>query len=177
MDLTLVWVLGFLPLWVLGIVDHHGSRLVALEPLRWPTGGEVARVLECVLVREGPPARILTDRGSVFRAPPVQAALLEAGTKHVMTKPHHPWTNGRMERIFRTFKETLRPCFWIVRSRTQWARLCADFAVFYNDHRPHLAFGGRTPTEVHKGIVVVPAPSRATPTTFFDGRFYWWRFT
>lgn len=42
-DLTLVWVLGFLPIWVLGVVDYHGSRLVALERMRWwPTGAQIA---------------------------------------------------------------------------------------------------------------------------------------
>jgi transposase InsO family protein len=24
-----------------------------------------------------------------------------------LTKPRHPWTNGRIERLFRTFKETI----------------------------------------------------------------------
>jgi hypothetical protein len=38
-DLTLLWVLGFWPVWVMGIVDYCGSRVVAFERL---TGGIVA---------------------------------------------------------------------------------------------------------------------------------------
>lgn len=33
-DITLVWLLGSRPVWVQGVVDYHGSRLVALERLR-----------------------------------------------------------------------------------------------------------------------------------------------
>ena len=28
---TLVWVLGFIPAFILGVVDYHGSRLLAFE--------------------------------------------------------------------------------------------------------------------------------------------------
>lgn len=175
MDFTLVWVLGFLPLWVLGIVDYHGSRLVALEPLRWPTRAEVVRVFEKAIAREGAPKRILTDRDRVFQTSAVQAMLVAHGVEHTRTKAHHPWTNGRIERINRTFKSTIRECFWIVQSRAQWARLCADFVVFYNVHRPHLALGGLTPAEVDAGVTEPSGVAR--PTTFFDGRMPWWRFS
>lgn len=40
---------------------------------------------------------------------------------------------------------------WLVRSRAHLERVCADFAVFYNVHRPHQAYGGRTLEEVHLG--------------------------
>src|SRR5204862_2406165 len=39
MDLTIVWVLGFIPIWIFGAVDYYGSRVVAFERLRWPTSG------------------------------------------------------------------------------------------------------------------------------------------
>jgi transposase InsO family protein len=44
-DLTLVWLLGFWPVWVLGAVDYHGSRVVAFERLAWPTAHAVTQVL------------------------------------------------------------------------------------------------------------------------------------
>jgi transposase InsO family protein len=151
------------------------AGLVALEPLRWPTSAEVARALGAAFEREGSPQRILTDRGNVFGAPPLQELLARHGVEHSRTKPHHPWTNGRIERLFRTFKETIRPCFWLVKPG-QYAGICADFVEFYNDHRPHLAWGNRTPAEVHRGESR-PRLRLATPTTFFEGRLTWWRFT
>jgi transposase InsO family protein len=198
MDLTLVWLLGFVPVWLLGVVDYHGSRLVALEPLRWPSASAVVRVLEKAVAAEGAPARVLTDRGSVFRSEAFRAALEQHKVKHTLTKPHHPWTNGRIERLFRTFnfaslrrtslysgqqaglrtvrfKETVREHFWLVRSRREWAMICADFRVFHNEHRPHQSYGGVTPAEVHAGRS--EPPHGAIPVTFFGGRMRWWRFS
>lgn len=175
LDLTLVWVLGFLPLWVIGLVDYHGSRLIVLEPLRWPTTAEVLRVVDRAIEEHGAPRRVLTDRGSVFQSAPFRDAMAEYGIEHTLTKPHHPWTNGRIERLFRTFKETIREYFWIVGSKRQWVRLCADFRTFYNEHRPHQSFGGLTPAEVQAGR---RSPTGgATPTTFFEERMRWWRFS
>ena len=74
-DLTIVWVLGFIPAWILGIVDYHGTRLLAFERLRWPTSAHVARVLDTVVRDHGPPDRLLTDRAPVFRAATVEAVL------------------------------------------------------------------------------------------------------
>jgi transposase InsO family protein len=174
-DLTLLWILGFFPVWVLGAVDYYGSRLVLLEPLRWPTAAAVTRALERAFAEHGPPARILTDRGSVFRSERFAELLASHGVRHTLTRPCHPWTNGRIERIFRTLKETLRTCFWLLKSRAQIERACADFVNFHNACRPHSSYGGRTPDEVHEGRAAASGWSERV--TFFDGRLRWWRFT
>lgn len=174
-DLTVVWVLGFVPVWVLGVIDYQGSRLVALEPLRWPNTAAIVRVLERVVGEEGAPKRLLTDRDPIFRSSAFGAALARQGILHTLTRPHHPWTNGRIERLFRTFKETVRRHYWVVGSRGKWAGICAEFQVFYNEHRPHQAYGGLTPREVYEGR---REPRRALgSTTFFEGRMHWWRFS
>jgi transposase InsO family protein len=92
-DLTVVWILGFFPVSLLGIVDYHGTRLVALERLRWPTGAEVARVFERAFIGSGAPLRVLTDRGAVFGSPPVRAVFATKHVGHTTTWPAHPWTN------------------------------------------------------------------------------------
>ena len=99
------------------------------------------------------------------------------GTQHVLIKPSHAWTNGRIERLFGTFKATIfGHCdVWLLRSMRQLDRFCGDFAIFYNGHRPHAAYGGRTPDEVFFG-----RPKKLGCTeriTFFEGRLRWWRFT
>ncbi len=68
-----------------------------------------------------------------------------------------PSTNGKVERLFRTFKRwwrgALLPWGWPGLS----ARL-EDFRGWFNNHRPHSALGGRTPIEAwcHE---VLPEPS------------------
>ena len=116
----------------------------------------------------------MTDRGSVFPSKMFEASLLNHGVEHTLTRPCHPWTNGCIERPFRNFKETVRQCFWLVRSPSQWATTCADFMVFYNNHRPHGAFGGRTPAEVYLGRAA--RPGSLGIVHFFEGRLRWWRF-
>ena len=177
-DLTLVWMLGVVPVWLLGIVDYHGSRLLTLERMRgWPTAAQIAAAIERTVTVHGAPERLLTDRAAILRAPVVEAALAAHGTQHVLIKPSHAWTNGRIERLFGSFEATIfGHCdVWLLRSMRQLDRFCGDFAIFYNGHRPHAAYGGRTPDEVFFG-----RPKKLGCTeriTFFEGRLRWWRFT
>jgi transposase InsO family protein len=177
-DLTLVWVLGIVPVWLFGVVEYHGSRLVCFERMQgWPTAVQVAAAFERAVGEHGAPARLLTDRAPIFRAEAFARALEAHGTKHARIKPCHAWTNGRIERVFRTFKETVfRDCgLWLFRSTAQIDRFCADFLVFYNGHRGHSAYRGRTPDEVHAGRD--PTTGCTERIAFFDGRLLWWRFT
>jgi transposase InsO family protein len=173
-DLTLVWVLGFFPVWVLGAVDYHGSRLVVLERVRWPSSAEVVRVLEAAFARHSVPERLLSDRGPAFTSGAFAVLMAEHGIRHVLIRPAHPWTNGRIERMFRTFKETVFGCIWLFASRRQVERYCADFLLWYNRDRPHSSWGGRTPDEVFSGRPMQRRPLGRV--AYFDGHLRWWRF-
>ena len=176
-DLTLVWVLAIIPVWIFGVVDYHGSRLVAFERiLGWPNAAEVATALERAVQKYGAPERVLTDRAPLFRAPAVQAVLGQHGVKHSLIRPCHAWTNGRIERIFKSFKETVfgHLGLWLFKSVAEVDRYCTDFLLFYNRDRPNEAFDGRTPDEVYFGrrktLRVLERVS------YFDGRLHWYRF-
>jgi putative transposase len=174
MDLTLVWVLGVFPVWLLGIVDYHGSRLVALERVSWPRGGAIVDVLERALAAHGRPARVLTDNGPAFTGAVFTSALERLGIQRSRTRPAHPWTNGRIERLFSTFKQAVRRALWLFSGTAQVDRFCDDFLRFYNRDRPHSTWGGRTPDEVWFG-----RKKRLRPlgrVTYFDGALEWWRF-
>ena len=173
-DITLLWVLGIFPVWVLGLIDYQGSQLVALERLRWPTSAEAARVLSKAVARHGVPSRVLTDNGGAFIGPEWTAFLAANNIRHTRIRPGHAWTNGRIERLFRTMKETFRAAIWLFADTAQVDRFCADFLVFYNRDRPHSAWKGMTPDEAaygrkkrrgHRGRV-----------EYFDGHLHWWRF-
>jgi len=173
-DLALVWVLGFVPVWLLGVVDYHGSRLMALELLRTPSSAEVVRVLDRVMAQAGAPERLLSDRAPIFRSEDFENLLARFGVRHVLIRPCHAWTNGRIERIWRTFRDVVRRHFWLIASRAQLDRICADFLDWYNRCRPHSSFGGRTPDEVYFGRPMLAASHQVV--TFFDGRMPWLRF-
>ena len=173
MDLTLVWLLGFSPVGLLGIVDYHGSRVMTLERLTAPTAGHVRAALERAFDRHGVPERVLTDNGSVFKAALVEELLAARGVEHTFTRPAHPWTNGRIERLFRTFKSTVFAHLWLFASLGEIDRCCRDFVLFYNRDRPHSRFGDRTPDEVYFGLPAAPHPLGRT--TYFDGHLRWYR--
>ncbi len=176
LDLTLVWVLAIVPVWLLGIVDYHGSRLLTLQRIKcWPTAQQIAGVLETTIDTYGAPERILTDRAPILRAEVVELLLARHGTRHQLIKPCHAWTNGRIERIFRTFKDTVfrHAGLWLLSSFGQIDRFCADFLLFYNQGRPHSAYRGSTPDEIFFGRNQQPASGRVS---YFDGRLHCYRF-
>jgi transposase InsO family protein len=170
LDLTLVRS-GGLPVWLLAVVDACGSYLVALRPVPLPSSSAIAQCLADIFRTTPPPRRVLTDCGREFRRD-VSKLLAAHGIRHTRTQPYHPWTNGRVERIFRTLKTLLRD--HAITPLTGWPDLCEELRTFYNVHRPHQSFGNRTPHEVYHGFPPTPAPAYAK-TTFFGGRMPWFR--
>ena len=52
-DFTLVWRLGLFPIWVIGVVDYQGSRIIALERIPQRTAEHAIAVLRNAFEREG----------------------------------------------------------------------------------------------------------------------------
>ena len=131
-------------------------------------------MLRSSFAREGVPERLLSDNGPQFTSEEFSSFLQQHGVTHTRTRPWHSWTNGRIERLFRTFKQTLFGLVWFVRGEAQLDRFCVDFRNFYNRDRPHSAWGGRTPDEVWFGRKRRARPFEAI--TYFDGLMPWYRF-
>ncbi len=172
-DLTLVWILGVFPVWLLGVVDYHGSRLLLLQPVA-PTSASVVAQLSALFLEVGVPSRILTDNGSQFAAHELEQFLALHHVEHTFIRPAHPWTNGRIERLFRTFKETQRRFARVFVSRRHLTRFCADFMSYYNRCRCHSSCWGFTPDEVFSGK---PAAAPLGELVLFDGMLTADRFT
>jgi transposase InsO family protein len=66
--------------------------------------------------------------------------------EHRLTKPNHPWTNGQVERINRTIKETSVKRF-DYESHEQLRVHLADFMAAYNFARRLKTLSGLTPYE------------------------------
>ena len=174
LDLTLVWLLGFFPVWIVGVVDYHGSQLVGLRRVVWPTSVTVIQVLDEIFQQQDKPVRLLTDNAPILCSAAFEAFLAERGVGHSRIRPGHAWTNGRIERLFRTFKETVFRYTWVFVSLRQIDRWCADFTTFYNRDRPHSSYGGLTPDEVAAGIKEESLAGGRV--TYFDGRMKWYAF-
>jgi putative transposase len=159
LDYTVVKWCGVWPIYLLGIVDYCGSRLVMVQRLR-PTTEHLCRALDEAFSKLGTPARMMSDNGSQFTLHVFQAFLQQRGVAHTRTKPAHPWTNGRIERLFRTLKQEQRRYHRIFLSMRQIDGFCDEFYRFYNFCRPHSSFGAQTPSEAFTGKRFVGTPKK-----------------
>lgn len=66
-----------------------------------------AWILKNVLGPYGRPLQIRSDQGNEF-AGVFSQFLKDNNIKHVQSRPHSPWTNGRAERMVKTTKECIR---------------------------------------------------------------------
>ena len=68
------------------------------------------------------------------------------GIKHQRSDKHCPWQNGKIERLFGTFKQCLKR--YTLSSNHLGAEL-SEFKTWYNYCRPHQGLKGKTPAEQH----------------------------
>jgi transposase InsO family protein len=91
--------------------------------------------------------RVMTDNAiNYVRAHALQAALLEAGARHVRIAPYHPQTNGKVERFNRTLLEEwayVRP----YSGNRERLDLLSRWLHSYNYHRSHTALQGLPPID------------------------------
>jgi putative transposase len=146
---------------VWGIVDHGSRTVLQLEPVAKFSSLILLGKLLVAFGEYGLPKAIRSDNASVFRTALFRATLKLLGVRQQFTALHSPWQNGRIERFWRTLKETLgtRPVRFqqglrVIQEQMRFASLesmqsvLSEFRDFYNHSRPHQALSGRTPVMV-----------------------------
>lgn len=94
---------------------------------------------------------IRTDRGHEFQAK-FHWYVEDKGISHVYIKPRTPQLNGKVERSHRTDKDEFYQLLSYKDDVDLEAKLEA-WENFYNYHRPHSAFDGKTPYEQLKSLL------------------------
>lgn len=89
--------------------------------------------------------RVMTDNAKNYRVSAAfQRACTELGARQKFTRPRHPWTNGKAERLNRTLTTE-----WAYRhpytSNTQRTQALGPWLEHYNTKRPHSALNGQPP--------------------------------
>ncbi|GAA6014503.1 hypothetical protein JCM8202_001561 [Rhodotorula sphaerocarpa] len=64
-------------------------------------------ILRHIIAGRGKPSHVLTDNGLQFVGIKFTSALARLGVKHLKMTPHHPQTNGRIERFHKTFVDAI----------------------------------------------------------------------
>lgn len=88
--------------------------------------------------------RVLTDNGSGYKRT-FHERCEALGIRHTRTRPYHPWTNGRVERVIGTLQ---RECIYTGQRWTsdqERALAITLYLAYYNAERPHTRLGGLPP--------------------------------
>ena len=136
-------------------VDDHSRFCVCAGVMQRADARSVCTAFSAALARHGVPDQLLTDNGRVFTGRltrPHPAVVLfdricqQQGIRHLLTKPAHPTTTGKIERFHRTLRVELLDNAGFTSLEAAQQGINA-YVVHYNTERPHQALGGATPAE------------------------------
>ena len=136
---------------ILNILDDHSRLLTGSTTRLVFKAGDIVADLHAAIAQHGRPERLLTDNGAVFTGHyrgrgwvALERETTALGIALTHSKPYHPTTCGKVERLHQTLKN------WL--SRQPAAASIAElqtqldaFADYYNHHRPHRGIDRRTP--------------------------------
>lgn len=94
--------------------------------------------------------QIISDNGPQFVAKDFKEFVRQWQTTHVLTSPHYPQSNGKLERFHRTLKEqAIRPKTPLTLEDAR--RVVGEFVEHYNTVRLHSALGYVSPKDRMEG--------------------------
>lgn len=159
---------------ILNMIDDHSRLFLASQAFSTIKAKDVVDVFHRAAALHGLPASLLSDNGAVFTATPrkgkvlLQSELERLGIARKNSRPYHPQTCGKVERLHQTLKRYLdaqEPTQTLAELQGQLDR----FVHYYNDIRPHRALDGRTPLQAYSTRIKAK-PKAAKPGTHFRVR-------
>jgi transposase InsO family protein len=156
---------------VLTFIDDHSRYVLACTAQRAVTTTLVIAAFRHAVAAHGIPASILSDNGLVFTARHRGGRNMFQNELHRLhiaqknSRPSHPQTCGKVERVQQTLKKWLArrpPATTIADLQT----LLDTWTTDYNTTRPHRSLAGRTPAQAYH------ARPKATPTHSNQGSHY-----
>lgn len=136
---------------ILNIVDDHSRLLVASTARAVFKASDVVVAVHAAIAAHGRPERMLTDNGAVFTARhrghgwvALERELTALGIALSHSKPYHPQTCGKVERLHQTLKSWLAHQHRAATLSALQAHLDA-FTQYYNHRRPHRGVNRATP--------------------------------
>jgi transposase InsO family protein len=94
-------------------------------------------------------ARLVSDNGPSYVALAFEEYLRMHQMRHIRCSPHHPQTNGKLERFHETLKARTNLLVWT--SPEELRAAIARFIEFYNQRRYHEGIGNVAPADVYYG--------------------------
>lgn len=142
---------------VLAFIDDHSRLVLAITAHRRVTGADVVATFRTAITTHGVPAAVLTDNGMVFTTRfaggrggrnAFEHELVRLGVEQRHSRPAHPTTCGKVERLWQTMKKWLTghdPATTIDQLQTR----LDTWAQEYNHQRPHRSLNRSTPAATY----------------------------
>jgi putative transposase len=139
---------GFL--YLVAVMDWASRRVLAWRLSNTMDVEFCIEAVEDAMARHGRPEIFNTDQGSQFTSPRFTGLLTEAGIRVSMDGRGRWMDNVFIERLWRSMKYE---CVYLhaFEMGSEARAGIGRWIDYYNSDRPHSAFGGRTPVEVHEG--------------------------
>jgi transposase InsO family protein len=159
---------------ILNLIDDHSRLFLCSDAYLRVKAADVVQSFHGAAELHGLPASMLSDNGAVFtgsyRGGKVlfEYELERLGVEFKNSRPYHPQTCGKVERLHQTLKRYLakQPP---AQTLTELQRQLAAFVHYYNHIRPHRALGRRTPLQAYSARLKA-RPAGPTPTSYFRVR-------
>lgn len=95
-------------------------------------------------------ARLVSGNGPSYFAGAFEEYLRVHKLQHIRCSPHHPQTNGKLERFHETLKALVNLLVWTSPHELRVA--IAEFIEFYNQRCYHEGIGNVPPDDVNYGL-------------------------
>ena len=155
-DFTYLKVIGWGWLYLSTVLDDFSRYVVAWKLCTTMRAGDVTDTLELALNASGLTTanvvhrpRLLSDNGSSYVAADLAGYLEARSMDHVRGAPHHPQTQGKIERWHQTLKNRILLEHYFLPGDLE-AQIDA-FVEHYNNRRYHESLGNLTPADVYFG--------------------------
>jgi len=155
-DFTYFKVIGWGWLYLSTILDDYSRYIIAWKLCTTMKAGDVTETLELALEASGCDGaevihkpRLLSDNGSSYISGDLADWLDDQGMGHVRGAPHHPQTQGKIERWHQTLKNrVLLENYYLPGDLENQIEAFVDY---YNNRRYHESIGNVTPADVYFG--------------------------
>jgi transposase InsO family protein len=173
-DITAWQLLDGQPAEILNLLDDHSRLFLGSDAYGRVKAADVVASFHKACELHGIPYSLLSDNGAVFTGASrrgkvlLEAELERLGVQFKNSRPYHPQTCGKVERLHQTLKRYLAkqpPAATLTELQAQ----LDTFAHYYNDIRPHRALGGRTPLQAYSARIKA-RPAGAPADTYFRVR-------
>jgi transposase InsO family protein len=136
--------------YLIGFVDDYSRYVVGLGLYRSQTAEHVLEVYRTAVSEYGVPKEMLTDQGRQYAnwrgKTRFQKEMEKDRVHHLMSRPHHPMTLGKVERFWKTIWEE-----FLVRGQFGSFEEARDrvryWVQYFNHKRPHQGLDGLCPAD------------------------------